>query len=343
VRLPPVSLDHLSALCDDTGLIEHAWLAVPRRESGYTADDNGRLLVVLARADPDRLSEESRGQVLRLCRLGLGYLQHAALRRETGFHNRLSFERRWLDQRGSDDSIGRALWGLGTLAARTGEAHLREAAHALFFQHYRLASPYSRAIIYATLGGLEMAELDGSAELRRQLRSWAGQLPQRSGVWRWPEPRLVYDNARLPEALMGVGATLSDDRLVQTGLGLLEWLVETETAPGGSHFSFTPVAGRDPSHLGPGFDQQPIEAWAMIDACVLAGRLAGAAWQEPAIMATEWFLGRNDVGAMMVDPATGAGFDGLTPTGPNRNRGAESTLAAVAAMSHAWINSPDRS
>jgi hypothetical protein len=301
------------------------------------------MLAVLGRAAPDRLSNVLQDDVLRLCRLGLGYLQHAALRRDTGFHNRLSFDRRWLDQRGSDDSIGRAIWGLGTLAARTDEPDLREAAHALFFQHYRLVSPHPRAVIYAMLGAVEMAQLDGSSELRRCLQSWAGQLPLRRGGWRWPEPRLVYDNARFPEALLGAGMTLSDDRLVATGLELLEWLVELETAPSGGHFSFTPTTGRDPTHLGPGFDQQPIEAWAMIDACYLAGRLAGPAWYEPATMAAEWFLGRNDVGAMMIDPATGAGFDGLTATGPNRNRGAESTLAAVAAMSHVWIGSIDRS
>lgn len=342
MRLPQVSLRHLASLCDDTGLIEHAWLTVPRRESGYTSDDNGRMLVVLSKADAGRLVEDV-DESVRLCRLGLSYLQHAALPRGPGFHNRMSFDRRWLDQRGSDDSIGRSLWGLGTLAVRTDDPHLREAAHALFFRNFRWATPHPRAVIYALLGAAEMANLDGSAALRSQIRMWVDQLPSRSGLWRWPEPRLTYDNARFPEALMAAGACLADEGLVAAGLGLLEWLVETETAADRKRFSFTPVGGRDPGRLGPGFDQQPIEAWAMADACGLAGELAGPAWQEPRTMAIEWFLGRNDAGTPMVDPVTGAGFDGLTATGPNRNRGAESTLAAVAALSHSSIGSIDRS
>ena len=330
-----LNLHHLETLSDEVGLLEHARLATPRRECGYTTDDNGRMLAVLARADlrgPGSAEVEESG--LRLCRLGLSYLQEASLPNEHGFRNRLSYERRWLDNRGSDDSYGRALWGLGTLAARSFDADLKEAANKLFWANYRLESPHSRSIVYALLGAVEMAGLDYSVELGHQITKWIGQLRgPATGRWMWPDPRLTYDNARYPEALMGAGMVLSDERLVRAGLTLLAWLVDIETADG--HFSWTPVGGRSLDNLEPGFDQQPLEAWAMIDAASIAALVDGPHWLEVAERARTWFLGRNDTGQLMVDPGTGAGFDGLTANGPNRNRGAESTLAAVAAMSGA--------
>jgi len=334
---PFIRLDHLETLCDDAGLMEHALLATPRRECGYTTDDNGRMLAVLARTDLKGLGgEDVEATGLRLCRVGLAYLQQASLPREHGFRNRLSYDRRWLDNRGSDDSYGRALWGLGTLAARSADADLRESAYRLFWSNYRLNSPHSRSVIYALLGAVEMADLDGSAELRRQIRSWTDQLRGPSkGRWVWPEPKLTYDNARYPEALMAAGIVLSEERLIKDGLELLRWLVETETAPRGGHFSWTPVGGRTSADPNPGFDQQPLEAWAMIDAASVAAGLDGSHWLDVVKRARSWFLGMNDVGEQMVDTATGAGFDGLTRSGSNRNRGAESTLAAVAAMAGA--------
>lgn len=335
------SLSHLSQLCDDTGLIEHAWFSVPRRESGYTTDDNGRLLVVMARADWSVLGEQVGAEAIRLANVGLSFLKHASLPEGHGFRNRMSFERRWIDARGSDDSYGRALWGLGTLAARTEHPELREAAHTLFWSNYLLQSVHSRAVAYAILGTAEMASLDGSIALRRQLRHWANRLPKRTGGsgfegWLWPEERLTYDNARLPESLIRAGQVLKDQALIDFGLSLLEWLVAVETSRegNGNHFSFTPIGGRGPGDTGPAFDQQPLEAWAMVDACGAAAEVAGAHWLEEAEKAVAWFLGRNDVHQSMIDPSTGAGYDGLTINGPNRNQGAESTLAALGALTH---------
>ena len=334
--IPPfLKLHHLETLSDEVGLMEHAYLATPRRECGYTTDDNGRLLAVLARADLRGLGTAGVEQAaLRLCRLGLSYLQRASIPKEHGFRNRLSYERRWLDHRGSDDSYGRALWGLGTLAARSFDADLKDAAYKLFWSNYRLESPHSRSIVYALLGAVEMAGLDGSVELGNQIRKWISHLRGPApGHWMWPEPRLTYDNPRYPEALMAAGMVLSDERLVQAGLALLAWLVDVETTDG--HFSWTPVGGRGVAGLEPGFDQQPLEAWAMIDAASVAASVDGPQWLGVAERARSWFLGMNDTGQLMVDFATGAGFDGLTENGPNLNRGAESTLAAVAAMSRA--------
>ena len=334
---PFLKLDHLETLSDEVGLMEHARLATPRRECGYTTDDNGRMLAVLARANLRGVGGEGvEDSGLRLCRLGLSYLRRASSPREHGFRNRLSYERRWLDNRGSDDSYGRALWGLGTLAARSFDADLRQGAYELFWSNYRLESSHPRSVVYALLGAFEMAEIDDSLMLRNQIRTWIGQLPGPSGrPWLWPHHKLTYDNARYPEALMTAGIVLSDDRLIKGGLELLNWLVEIESSQSGEHFSWTPVGGRTVANLDAGFDQQPLEAWAMIDAASVAALLDGRHWLNVAERARSWFLGLNDIGQEMVDMDTGAGFDGLTRTGPNRNRGAESTLAAVAAMSRA--------
>ena len=338
MRPPFLKLDHLQALSDDIGLLEHARLAKPRRDCGYTTDDNGRMLAVLARTDLRGLGgERVEATGLRLCRVALAYLQQASLPRAHGFRNRLSFERRWLDSRGSDDSYGRALWGLGALAARSIDTDLKESAHRLFWANYRLESPYPRSVVYAVLGAVEMAEADGSVELYAQLRKWLAQLrPHSKRRWAWPESKLTYDNARYPEALIGAGRILSDQAAVSEGLALLRWLVEVERITPDGHFSWTPTSGRSIANMDPGFDQQPLEAWAMIDAASVAASLDGSHWFDVAETARSWFLGANDLGVEMVDPETGGGFDGLTPTGPNLNQGAESTLAAVAAMSGAY-------
>lgn len=330
---PLLNIRHLETLSDEVGLMEHARLAVPRRECGYTTDDNGRLLAVLARADVRGLGTAGvELAAVRLCQLGLSYLQRASIQNEHGFRNRLSYERRWLDARGSDDSYGRALWGLGALAARSFAADLKEDAYRLFWSNYRLESPHSRSVVYALLGAAEMAGVEDSSDLANQIRRWSRQLRGPApGRWTWPEPRLTYDNARYPEALLAAGMVLSDDRLVDAGLALLAWLVDIETTDG--HFSWTPVGGRGEADLGPGFDQQPLEAWAMIDAASIAALVDGPRWLDVAERARSWFLGMNDTGHLMVDVESGAGFDGLTANGPNLNRGAESTLAAVAAMS----------
>jgi len=152
--------------------------------------------------------------------------------------------------------------------------------------------------------------------------------------WPWPEPRLAYGNALLPEALIAAGHATGDDAAVDEGLRLLRWLVAVERM--GDHFSFTPAAGRGPDDARPAFDQQPIEAGSLADACARALAVThDDAWLEPLRSCAGWFVGRNDVGVAMFDPETGGGFDGLEETGVNQNQGAESTIAFVSTMQHA--------
>jgi hypothetical protein len=155
-------------------------------------------------------------------------------------------------------------------------------------------------------------------------------------TWPWPEPRLAYGNALLPEALIAGGHSIGDDAAVDEGLRLLRWLVVAETL--GDHFSFTSAAGRGPGDARPAFDQQPIEAGALADACARAFAVThDDAWLEQLHSCARWFDGLNDVGVAMFDPETGGGFDGLESAGVNHNQGAESTIAFVSTMQHARI------
>ena len=255
------------------------------------------------------------------------------------FHNRLSPppERRWLDEVGSDDSNGRAVWALGLAATRGTTDRRRKCALTRFEAGARLRSPYPRTNAYAVLGAVEvLASRPQHAIARSLLEIAASRLGGLSADpdWPWPEAHLAYDNARLAEARIAAGVALSDQELLDQGLRLLRWLVNVETY--GDHFSFTPVGGRGPNDPQPAFDQQPIEAGSMADACSRAFDATGdERWARTSLRATAWFLGANDVGVPLLDANTGGCSDGLEAGGCNGNQGAESTIAMIGALQQA--------
>jgi hypothetical protein len=320
--VPAPRFDHLLSLSDRTGVFEHAKLTLPRRTHGYCTDDVARALVVVLR-EPEPTSE-----LERLAETCLAFLERAQL--EDGrFHNRLSPDGRWLDDVGSDDATGRALRAAATAAVHATHHLQRRRGRALFETGSRFRSPSPRANAYAILGAVELADEAVVARL-------AGALPRpaQSPAWPWPESRLTYANALLAEAQIAAGGALGDARLLDDGLRLLAWLVEVET--NGGHFSFTPAAGWAPGEPRPGFDQQPIEAGAMAEACARAFDATGdPTWAAHTVRAAAWFLGVNDVGAVLLDRETGGCRDGLEPRGVNLNQGAESTLALLAALQQA--------
>ncbi len=150
-------------------------------------------------------------------------------------------------------------------------------------------------------------------------------------AWPWPEARLAYDNARLAEARIACGVAFDEPGLLEEGLALLRWLAAAELREG--HFSFAPVGGWEPGEPRPGFDQQPIEAGTMADACLRAYEATGEErFAGLCALAARWFLGTNDTGAVLLDEATGGCCDGLERDGRNENQGAESTLAALSSL-----------
>ncbi len=316
-------------MTDHWGLWEHARYATPRTEHGYCTDDNARALIVVSRL-PDPSAD-----LVELAGIYLAFLQHAQLP-NGGFRNRRSSDGSWADEVGSDDSQGRAVWALGTVARRGPASWMREVGLDMFDRRRDFQSPSPRANAFAVLGATEV--LLSSTDHRHAwhiLEQCVGHLLVKDDAgWPWPEERLAYDNARIPEALLAAGALLPDNGLVDAGLRLLEWLVATETHDG--HFSFTPVGGWAPGEPRPGFDQQPVEAAAMADACSRAWLLTGdGRWKDRVEQVARWFVGANDAGAALYDPQTGGCGDGLGPDYTNLNRGAESTLAALSVLQQA--------
>ena len=251
--------------------------------------------------------------------------------------NRRDCQGHWLGQYSVEDCWGRSLWGLGTAAARSPDEAVRRLALAHFERGARQRSPLVRTMAFAALGAHEVLVARPSNRAALDLLGAAaqvvGQAAGGGSSWPWPEARLRYANAVLPDSMMAAGAALGRQSLVDKGVALLAWLLDHEANDG--HLSVTPVGGSGPRDLRPAFDQQPIEVAALADACARAEDLApGDRWARGIDSAVAWFLGDNDAGAPMWDPATGGGFDGLRADGPNLNQGAESTLALISTLQH---------
>jgi len=329
-RLPRPRFDHLRRMTNGHGVWEHARYTTPRTAHGYCTDDNARALIVISRQP-----EPSPG-LIPMAQVYLAFLEQAYLP-DGGFHNRRKRDGTWQDEVGSDDSQGRALWALGSAANRGPTSAIRQAGLEWFVRSSEFDSPSPRSNAYAVLGAAEMVRAAPTHDAGwKTLERCAGRIPvlANGAGSPWPEKRLAYDNARIPEALLAAGAAIGDQFLLETGLRLLEWLVTNEVRAG--HFSFTPVGGWAPGEPRPGFDQQPIEAAAMADACSRAFSLtADERWSDLVELAARSCLGHNDGAAVLYDAETGGCRDGLTPEGANLNQGAESTLSALATLQQA--------
>ena len=321
---------HLDRLSDDTGLFEHAHYATPRREHGYCLDDVARGLVVLCRQPPSwhlaALSDP-------LAERYLAFVVHAQSP-DGRFHNRLGFDRRWRDEPGLGDWWGRALWALGTAAARSPMPWVRERAVFAFDSSVQQRSPWLRSMAFAALGAAEIMAAHPAHQGAIDLLADAAKMIQRpepGSAWPWPEERLGYANAVLPEVLIAAGQLLLDAETGYHGLELLEWLLATESEPG--HLSPTGTQGWHTGEPRPGFDQQPIEAAALADACARAFQASSdERWIAGVERAVGWFLGENDRRTAVHDPGSGGGYDGLHPRGHSVNQGAESTLALISTL-----------
>lgn len=337
------SYAHLLALTDGTGLFEHAEYTRPRKEHGYCVDDVARGLVVLSRADAGDDTDDTdadgaapRSELTRAARTYLEFIA-ASQDRSGRVVNRRDVHGVRHGTFGVEDCWGRALWGLGTAAARSRDPVLSRRSLDRFAVSVRARSPWPHAMAFAGLGAVEVLRLDpGHAEAAALLQASVALIPHPAAGrdWPWPWPRLTYANAVFPDLLMGAGDRLGDDRLITAGLTLLEWLLDLEMTDG--RLSVTPVGGWQPGDRRPGFDQQPIEVAALADACARACDLTGdARWSGAVQAAAAWFHGANDASTPLYDEASGGCRDGLEKTGCNENQGAESTLAMISTLQHA--------
>jgi glycosyltransferase involved in cell wall biosynthesis len=341
-RLPELNLQHVNALTDDTGMLQHAIFTVPNRAEGYTTDDNARALIFLVLLEQLGLGQPAEAANPDWASRYLAFLEHAFNGEKKRFRNFLGYDHRWLEEQGSEDAHGRALWALGTLLARSANPGSRGAAGRLF--EYSLPAViefYSpRAAAYALLGIQEyLSSYPGDRDAQKVRSVLSRRLVemyesiQRPG-WKWFEDVVAYGNARLPQALLLVGEACADERMLSAGLDSLEWLMDTQRCRANGHF--VPIGSQGFYHQGgeqARFDQQPIEAAGAVSACLQAYRVTGhSRWRRQAWSAFNWFLGDNDLQLPLYDSVTGGCRDGLHPDRSNQNQGAESTLSFLMAL-----------
>lgn len=337
-QLPDLKLDHLYRMSDSTGIFQHASFTVPNFSEGYCTDDNARALVL----------------ALMLQRLGHGspelsahaatyaaFLNHAFNRERGRFRNFMSFDRRWLEDVGSEDCHGQALWALGLCVSQAGQGSFQMLAAQLFELALPVAAEFAspRAWAFTLIGIDEYLRRFGGDRRAGQFReSLTAKLMQRyadaaTDDWHWFEEVVSYANAKLPHAMLLSGRCLGNQVMIDLGLKTLRWLIKIQTSETGS---FRPVGSNGFYPRGEKralFDQQPIEAQATISACIEAYQATGDTyWVVETRRAFEWFLGRNDLGLALFDSTTGGCRDGLHVDRLSQNQGAESTLAYLLSL-----------
>jgi glycosyltransferase involved in cell wall biosynthesis len=336
-ELPVLRLDHLRRITDDTGVLQHAVFTVPDYKEGYATDDNARALIFAVMLE--QLSLDAPETAFDLASRYLGFLWHAFDSNRGRFRALLSYERTWSEGT-SEDSHGRALWALGTVLGRSKIPGLRGIAGRAFDLGLPAVTGFTspRAWAFALLGiqeyltwfsGDRAAQNTRAVLVERLVQLYHSQ---RSADWVWFEDMLAYSNARIPQALLVCGPRMSRPDVVEIGLKTLEWLSGIQTHDG----HFVPIGSNGFYRRGQErarFDQQPVEAAAMVSACLEAYRVTGEQrWRKEAQRAFDWFLGRNDLGLCLYDASTGGCRDGLHPDRVNENQGAESTLSFLLAL-----------
>lgn len=336
--LPKPKLDHILCLTDDTGILQHAEYSIPQRAYGYCTDDNARALVAVLMYQ-ELFSESSESK--KLISLYLSFLQHAYQEKQGRFCNFMGYDRVWTEEIGSEDCHSRAVWALGEAVALSEQEEIRAFSINLFKKSLsalsELTSP--RAWAFAITGlHVYLTRYKGDSEVKRLEELLAEKLfslyeQNSSEEWPWIEDTVTYANGKIPQALIMASQDLHEEKMLDAGMTCLSWLLQIQWDP---HDYFVPVGNAGWFKRGQEkarFDQQPIEALHMIEACREAYLVTlDTAWIDRARKCMEWFLGRNDVSLSLYNHINGGCSDGLQPGGINKNQGAESTLAGIMAL-----------
>lgn len=338
-ELPEINLEHLRLMTDNTGVLQHATFSVPCYDEGYCLDDNARALLLMALVE-DAGTDDSK-EVRLLASRYLAFVSHAFNKGPGRFRNFMSYARRWTEDYGSEDSHGRAIWALGTVVGRSSDPGRHSLGGDLFHAALPAVSSFTspRAWAFALLGideYLRAFQGDSNVQsMRKTLGERLLDLFRRTSdhEWPWFEDRVTYCNARLSQALIVSGSWMGHEEMTAAGTRSLEWLTSIQRSEDGY---FTPIGsngfyGRAMPKAS--FDQQPLEACAMVSACLEAQRVTGEArWAEHARRAFNWFLGQNHLQQSLYDASTGGCRDGLHADRMNENQGAESTLSFLLAL-----------
>jgi glycosyltransferase involved in cell wall biosynthesis len=337
-ELPDFRLEHLMLMTDSTGMFQHSCYTIPNFAEGYCIDDNARALLLTVHLE--ELGHDS-PEVQRAASTYAAFVNAAFNPAKGRFRNFMSYDRRWLEEVGSDDSHGRALWSLGACVGRSRQRRFRSWTVQLFNRALPgivdTSSP--RGWAFALLGICEyFLRLSGDRHVSQVRDTLVGKLLElfeqnATDDWPWFEPVLSYDNARLSQALIACGREAGNPAALDIGLRSLRWLVEQQKAPQGH---FRPIGSKGFYRKGQeraNFDQQPVEAHATVSACLEACRATGDQdWLREARNAFDWFLGRNDLGLEVYDANTGGCSDGLHEDRVNQNQGAEATLSFLLSL-----------
>ena len=332
-ELPDIKIDHLKTLTDDTGILQHANHTIPDRIHGYCTDDNARAL--LAAAMGRKYLSANGWNLDRLSGHYLGFLQYAFEEKKKRFRNFMTYSRQWMEAVGSEDAHGRAIWCLGKAVSLLDNPGHLAMSTTLFKKALHVVEDFAspRAIAFSQVGmHAYLEKFSGDSDVRRIRKVLADRLftqfkNNATDNWPWLENALNYANGKLPHALLLSGRQLKRNDMLDMGLVSLKWLLAVQT----EDHHFVPVGSNgwyEKGGLKARFDQQPIEANAMVEACVEAYNLTREkAWFDKAVMCFNWFLGHNDLNLPLYDPITGGCRDGLMADGINQNEGAESSLA----------------
>ena len=335
--IPDLNFAHLQRMSDDTGILQHAIYATPNREHGYCTDDNVRALVATLMAY-DQTREES---ILPLLDRYLAFVHSAYNPATRRFRNFMDFSRKWLEEVGSEDSHGRAIWSLGTAASLPPSNAVLALSTRLFHDAVEVVEHFTSPRAWAfTLIGLHyyLGRFGGDAVARRVRKTLGEKLMSmfRSNAgpdWPWCEDICTYDNAKLAHALLVAGIGLEDKAMIDQAFVSLEWLIKLQILDNGRVSLIGNHGWLDRSGRRAKFDQQPIEAMALIEACADAFRhTREEKWFDYARQILSWFLGNNETAASLHDYQTGGCRDGLHADGANLNQGAESTLAWLVSL-----------
>jgi glycosyltransferase involved in cell wall biosynthesis len=338
IDLPEIKFDHLNLLTDDTGVLQHARFMIPSRIHGYTVDDNARALVAVMSAR-NTATESTLLEVLSY--RYLGFLEYAFDDKSGRFRNFLSYSRRWNRSTDYEESHGRALWGLGVTIAESQKDSQIGMAMDLFERALTACEQFDspRAIAYALLGIVCYSRrFKGDRSTRRfeillSERLFDIYRSNRKEDWPWIEETVTYDNGRIPQALIASGRNREQRSLIDAGLECLDWLLRIQTDDSGHLVLIGNRGWYRRNGKRTRFDQQPVDAGSMAEACVEAfSATEEERWVKESIRCFDWFLGRNDIQAPVYDYTTGGCRDGLGADGVNQNQGAESTLAWLLAL-----------
>jgi glycosyltransferase involved in cell wall biosynthesis len=338
--LPEMTLKHVRAMTDDTGMLQHAIFSIPRYDDGYCLDDNARALLLMALVEDAGASDDP-ALVRALASRYLAFVSYAFDRPTGRFRNFMSYARQWLEPCGSEDSHGRALWALGAVVGRAGDPGRQSLAGDLFHAAIPAVAAFTspRAWAYALLGideYLSAFQGDSVAESRRQEladRLLGLFLRTSRPDWPWFEDSVTYCNGRLSQALIVSGDRMHRPDMIEAGMRSLDWLMRVQSSPD-RQFAAIGSSGFYPRGASPAtFDQQPVEACAMVSACLDAYRVHDdKRWLTQGRWAFNWFLGENHLQHWLFDPSTGGCRDGLHIDRPNQNQGAEATLSFLLAL-----------